>query len=169
VTVICCADLSAGALDAVLSGYSIRACRLTAGDRIPGSYWGEPEAGLIGDCLYVRGDTPIHSALHEACHLICMSPGRRANLQGNAGGDYQEENGVCYLQIVLSGYVPGMGRDRMFRDMDEWGYSFRLGSSSEWFRRDAEDARVWLERRGLLNRHGLPTWRMRGVADSTRD
>ena len=45
---------------------------------IPGRHWGEPEAGLIGDRLYLRDDTPLHSALHEACHYICMDAGRRA-------------------------------------------------------------------------------------------
>jgi hypothetical protein len=28
--------------------------------------------------------------------------------------------------------------------MDEWGYTFRLGSAAAWFREDAEDARRWL-------------------------
>ncbi len=168
-TVVCYGDLPGEALEKILSGYGIQISRVAAGQAIPGSYWGEPEAGLVGGCLYLRDDTPIHSVLHEACHLICMSPERRANLQGNAGGDYQEENGVCYLQIVLSDYIPGIGHDRMFRDMDEWGYSFRLGSSSEWFRRDAGDARVWLEGQGLLDRGGLPTWQIRGSADRAHD
>jgi hypothetical protein len=35
-------------------------------------------------------------------------------------------------------------------DMDAWGYSFRLGSTRAWFEGDAEDAREWLEQRGLL-------------------
>ena len=39
---------------------------------IPGSFWGDEEAGLIKDTLYVRPDTPVHSALHEACHAVCM-------------------------------------------------------------------------------------------------
>lgn len=167
-SVIRCGDLPGDALEGVLSAYGIRSARVGAGEDIPGSYWGEPEAGLVGDCLYLRDDTPIHSALHEACHLICMSPERRADLQGNAGGDYQEENGVCYLQILLSGYIPGMGRERMWRDMDEWGYSFRLDSASEWFHRDAEDARAWLEHHGLVDRRGLPTWRKRGTGDRAR-
>ena len=33
-----------------------------------------------------------------------------------------------------------MGRERMFSDMDRWGYSFRLGSARAWFNEDAEDA-----------------------------
>ena len=35
------------------------------------------------------------------------------------------------------------------RDMDDWGYSFRLGSTEAWFEADAEDARAWLDRAGL--------------------
>jgi hypothetical protein len=34
--------------------------------------------------------------------------------------------------------------------MDAWGYSFRLGSARAWFEQDAEDARAFLEARGLL-------------------
>lgn len=168
-TVVRCGDLAPGALHVVLSAYGVRDFRLPPGQSIPGSYWGEPEAGLIGDRLYVRDDTPVHSALHEVCHLVCMSPERRAGLEGDAGGDYREENGVCYLQVVLSDYVPGMDRARMFQDMDEWGYSFRLGSSSEWFCSDAEDARAWLECHGLLGSDGRPTWRTRRTPDKPID
>jgi hypothetical protein len=38
----------------------------------------------------------------------------------------------------------------MLRDMDAWGYSFRLGTAAEWFELDAEDARNWLVSRGWL-------------------
>jgi len=40
----------------------------------PGSYWGESEAGLRGNALHVRADTPLHSLLHELSHFVCMSP-----------------------------------------------------------------------------------------------
>jgi hypothetical protein len=68
---------------------------------------------------------------------------------------------VCYLQIVLAERTPGFGRERMLRDMDEWGYSFRLGSTRVWLERDAEDARNWLLSRGLIDAEGNPTWRVR--------
>ena len=117
---------------------------------IPGSFWGDDEAGLIGDVLYLRADTPVHSALHESCHFACMDDKRRSSLHTNAGGDADEENAVCYLQILLSDALPDMGRQKIFADMDAWGYSFRLGSAKAWFEGDADDARQWLQKRRLL-------------------
>ena len=73
------------------------------GESIPGSYWGESEAGLKGERLYARLDTPVHSVLHEASHYICMTPERRARLDRDAGGDDDEESAVCYLQVLLGG------------------------------------------------------------------
>jgi hypothetical protein len=119
---------------------------------IAGSYWGESEAGLIGDRLIVRPDTPVHSALHEACHFLCADAARRATLHTDAGGDDLEECAVCYLQILLADALPGYSRERMFADMDAWGYSFRLGSARAWFEADADDARAWLEQRGLVKK-----------------
>jgi len=69
---------------------------------IPGSYWGESEAGLKGNHLYARLDSPVHSILHEASHFICMTPERRSGLDRDAGGDDQEESAVCYLQVLLA-------------------------------------------------------------------
>jgi hypothetical protein len=134
--------------------------------KIPGSYWGETEAGLRGDTLYVRPDTPLHSALHEAAHYICMTPERRAGLDRDAGGDDAEECAVCYLQILLSqqladlGRVRG-GREQAFVDMDAWGYSFRLGTTRAWFEQDAADALQWLIAQGVVTAEGRPTGRLR--------
>jgi hypothetical protein len=128
---------------------------------VPGSYWGAPEAGLIGDRLFVRADTPVHSVLHEAAHYVCMDADRRARLHTDAGGDESEENAVCYLQVLLADQLVGIGRDRLFADMDAWGYSFRLGSSRAWFEQDAEDARGWLLAYGLMRADGRLTWALR--------
>ena len=128
---------------------------------IPGSVWGDDEAGLIGNTLVLRPDTPLHSILHEACHYICMDEERRNGLDTDAGGDYDEENAVCYLQILLADEIPGFGRKQMMADMDAWGYTFRLGSARAWFERDAEDAREWLLGRGLITRTGEPLFRTR--------
>jgi hypothetical protein len=127
---------------------------------VPGSYWGGEEAGLVGAHVYARADTPVHSVLHEACHYVCMTPQRRAGLDTDAGGDYAEENAVCYLQILLAGELPGFGSRRMCGDMDAWGYTFRLGSAAAWFRSDADDARDWLRHRGLIDATERPSWRL---------
>jgi hypothetical protein len=135
---------------------------LTApGELIPGSYWGESEAGLKGSRLYARLDTPLHSVLHEASHFICMTPERRTGLERDAGGDDPEESAVCYLQVVLAGELPGVGRERLFADMDAWGYSFRLGSTRAWFENDAADARGWLRERGIMDDAGAVTGALR--------
>lgn len=118
---------------------------------IEGSYWGESEAGLRGTTLFARYDTPLHSVLHEAAHFICMSPERRAGLDRDAGGDDAEESAVCYLQLLLADALAGIGRGRLFTDMDDWGYSFRLGSARAWFEQDAQDARAWLQQHGIID------------------
>jgi hypothetical protein len=128
---------------------------------IPGSYWGEREAGLIGSKIYARLDTPLHSVLHETAHFACMAPERRAGLDTDAGGDDAEESAVCYLQILMAESLPNAGAERMCRDMDEWGYSFRLGSAAQWFAEDAEDARRWLEQHGLIDAAGRVTHTLR--------
>jgi hypothetical protein len=117
------------ALRTLLAPHGLEVCVGPAGEAIPGSYWGEPEAGLVGDVLHLRPDTPLHSALHEAAHFVCMTPQRRAALERDAGGDDAEENAVCYLQILWADRLPGAGRARLMADMDAWGYSFRLGSA----------------------------------------
>ena len=155
------ADIRFSKLRQLLARFGLSLRLLDDGAAIIGSFWGEPEAGIVQRCVYVRLDTPIHSLLHETCHLICMDEKRRAGLERDAGGDDLEEAAVCYLQIVLADYLPGVGRDRLMRDMDAWGYSFRLGSSRAWFESDAADARVWLLDHGLLGDNGAPAFSLR--------
>ena len=138
-------------LRALLARYGLQVIELPHNASILGSYWGEPEAGLVEDQLFVRPDTPLHSALHEACHYICMDGARRATLHTNAGGDDVEEVAVCYLQVLLADQIDGYSRERIFADMDAWGYNFILGSARAWFENDAEDARRWLQVRGLIS------------------
>lgn len=142
------------ALAALLKPYKLVIELIEEGATIPGSYWGEREAGLIGSTLVIRPDTPLHSALHEAAHFVCMDEARRTGLDRDAGGDVSEENAVCYLQILWGDCLPGVGADTIMTDMDEWGYTFRLGSAARWFREDADDARQWLQTRGLLDQRG---------------
>jgi len=155
------AEIDMVEISAMLSNYGMVLSMVPTGDDIPGSYWGDEEAGLIGNRLLVRADTPLHSVLHETCHYVCMDRERRETLDTNAAGDYDEENAVCYLQILLAGHLDQMGRQRMFSDMDRWGYTFRLGSAQAWFEHDAEDALAWLLRRNLVNRQSQPCWTLR--------
>ena len=154
-------DLTPGVVARLLERYGLKGVAVEAEKIIPGSYWGECEAGLLENEVYFRQDTPIHSVLHEAAHCICMSSERRAGLNKDAGGDYDEENAVCYLQILLADHLPGVGRLRMWQDMDAWGYTFRLGSAQAWFEHDADDARQWLVRERLIDETTHVTWSLR--------
>mgnify|MGYP001812881347 FL=1 len=155
------ADGPPGPLENLLARFGLQMRVVAPAEAIPGSFWGEEEAGLIGDALLLRVDTPLHSILHEVCHYICMDAERRAGLDTDAGGDYDEENGVCYLQILLADEIPGFGSTRMMADMDSWGYTFRLGSARAWFEEDARDARAWLRSHGILDETGQPAFMVR--------
>jgi len=148
-------------LETLLARYGLELALVAPEHPIPGSFWGEPEAGLIGSRVYARLDTPLHSLLHEGSHFICMTALRRARLHTDAGGDDAEENAVCYLQILLADVLPNVGRERMYRDMDEWGYTFRLGSAATWFAEDAEDARHWLTGHGIIDGENHVTYACR--------
>jgi hypothetical protein len=155
--VVLLSGVDRAALALLLARYGLTLALLAAGEEIPASYWGDSEAGLQGDSLLARLDTPLHSVLHEAGHYVCMTPERRAGLDRDAGGDDLEESAVCYLQVLFADELPNVGRERLFTDMDTWGYSFRLGSSRAWFEQDAEDARAWLQRHGIIGASGLLT------------
>lgn len=148
-------------LGSALARFGLELSPVAPTSDIPGSFWGAPEAGLVGNRLYVRADTPLHSALHETCHFICMTEDRRRALHTDAGGDDAEENAVCYLQLCIAEQLPAVGARRLCADMDAWGYSFRLGSAWAWFEQDAEDARRSLLDWGLITADGTPTWRCR--------
>jgi hypothetical protein len=145
----------------LLQRYGIEFVLIAPEEIIPGSYWGDSEAGLKADWLYARLDTPVHSVLHEASHYICMTPERRAGLDRDAGGNDIEESAVCYLQVLLAADLPGVGLDRICANMDEWGYSFRLGSTRAWFDGDSDDARAWLRDHGVIDASGTLTGNLR--------
>ncbi|UJS26624.1 hypothetical protein L2Y54_12950 [Thiothrix winogradskyi] len=147
-------DVDKEAVIVLLARYGLQLEQVADNDSIPGSYWHEDEAGIIGLTVLARHDTPLHSILHESCHIICMDETRRAVLHTDAGGEYAEEDAVCYLQILLANLIPGFGLERMWQDMDAWGYTFRLGSAQRWFQEDADDARAWLIQHGLLTSNG---------------
>lgn len=159
--VLCVGDLGTTNVDKFLARFGLAAEWAPPGAPITASFWGEPEAGIAGKIVYVRADTPVHSMLHEVCHIICMPASRRERLHRDAGGDDFEESAVCYLQIVLANFLPGVGSSRLMADMDAWGYSFRLGSTAAWFGEDADDAREWLVRKRLISIDDMPSFTLR--------
>lgn len=152
--VLCLRDIHLDAVKALFAGYGLQVVMLAEDADIPGSFWGAPEAGLVGNCLYVRPDTPVHSALHEGGHWLCMDDERRQSVHTDAKGSVMEECAVNYLQILLAEALPDVGRERMLDDMTAWGYSYREGSVRAWLAGDALEARDWLVTRGLLSATG---------------
>ena len=143
-------DISPSAIDSLFKRHGLRLTRVGDDEDIPASYWGAPEAGVIATTIYARADTPVHSILHTACHVLCMDEARRSQLHTDCGGTDEEECAVCYLQAFVADQLDGYDRQRLWADMDAWGYSFRLGSARAWFEQDAEDARAWLLARALI-------------------
>ena len=133
----------------LLDRYGLTLVEVGDGEAIPGSFWGDTEAGIIGTTVYARADTPVHSLLHEACHLIVLSEDKRALVHTDATDSIEEEDATCYLQIVLAGQLPSVGSARLMEDMDRWGYTYRLGSTRAWFEQDAPEAQAFLRERGL--------------------
>lgn len=154
-------DVSQVAIESLLQRYRLKLVYQDADTEITGSYWGDSEAGIVGGSVYVRADTPIHSLLHETCHVVCMTADRRNGLDRDAGGDDLEEAAVCYLQVIMADHIEGVGRDRLMCDMDAWGYSFRLGNTCDWILNDAQDAVEFLKNHELLNTAGQPTFKLR--------
>ena len=159
--VITVGDTGHEVLAALLGRFGLSLVVQQESEDITGSYWGDSEAGVLGRSVFVRPDTPVHSFLHESCHVICMDSLRRDGLDRDAGGDDLEESAVCFLQVVLADYIDGVGRDRLMADMDSWGYSFRLGNTRNWFENDAGDAREFLVNHGLVGSSGKPTFLLR--------
>ena len=160
-TILRLQDFPLNEIQTLLNRYGLTLQIIPNNTTIPGSYWQAEEAGIIGLMVYARLDTPLHSILHEACHTICMDQIRRDNLHTDAGGETDEEDAVCYLQIILAQQLTHMGKQRMLQDMDNWGYSFRLGSAQAWFENDAEDAQVWLSEHQLLTHDSQPIYQLR--------
>ncbi|MGY0798002.1 hypothetical protein ACW7G0_02910 [Lysobacter sp. A286] len=144
------ADTGFAAPAALLARYGLQLAKVADGEPIPGSYWGDCEAGLIGTTVHARADTPVHSLLHEAAHLIVLPPERRAAVHTDATDSIEEEDAVCVLQALLGDELPDVGHDRILADMDAWGYTFRLGSARAYFERDSDSAWHWLAKRGLV-------------------
>lgn len=145
------ADISFEQAAALLGRYGLSLHRVGDGLPISGSYWGEPEAGIIGNDVYVRADTPVHSLLHESSHLIVLPPASRLAVHTDATDSVDEENAVLLLQVLLAEQLDGVTREQAFADIDAWGYTFRLGSAQAYFEQDADDAWEWLFSRGFVD------------------
>jgi hypothetical protein len=154
-------DISLSAISNLLARFSLTLEISPPHAPIPGSFWGDDEAGLIANTLYARMDTPLHSALHEACHWITCSPMKRAQLHTDAADNQDEENATCYVQVLLAEYLPGFGAARALADMDAWGYSFRLGSAARWFAEDTQAEQAWLRHYGLVDASNVVQFRIR--------
>jgi hypothetical protein len=144
-------DIALDDAAALLQRYGLRLQRVADDAPIPGSYWGEPEAGLVGNTVFARDDTPVHSLLHEAAHLVVLDPARRASVHTDATDSIEEEDAVCVLQSLLGQALPGVGAQRVLADMDAWGYTFRMGSARAYVEHDADAAWAWLQARGLVD------------------
>ena len=149
--VLTLADISFADVVSLFSRYDLQLHLVEDNAPIPGSYWGEPEAGIIGSVIHARTDTPVHSVLHEASHLIVLKPARRASVHTDATDSAEEEDAVCVLQSLLGDALPGVGGARILADMDAWGYTFRLGSASAYVQYDAQSAWEWLRDHGLVS------------------
>ena len=149
--VLTLADISFEDAATLLARFGLQLVRVEDGEPIPGSYWGECEAGIIGSTVHARDDTPVHSLLHEAGHLIVLPPDRRAGVHTDATDSVAEEDAVCVLQGLLGDALPGVGCARVYADMDAWGYTFRLGSARAYVEQDADCAWRWLQERGLVD------------------
>jgi len=149
--VLLLADIAFDAAAALLARFGLALERVADGGPIRGSYWGEPEAGLVGSTVYARNDTPVHSLLHEAAHLIVLPPERRMAVHTDATDSIEEEDAVLVLQALLADELPGVGAARILSDMDAWGYTFRLGSARAYVEHDAAAAWAWLAGRGLTD------------------
>ena len=151
---------------AMLAAYGARLLEVAAHAAIPGSYWGESKRGSSATSSTCVRTRRAHSFLHELCHYVCMDEERRAALATDAGGDDDEECGVCYLQVLLAERLRGFGAARCLADMDAWGYSFREGSARAWFEGDGEHAREWLLAHDLIDALEPPTLQAALIAHS---
>jgi hypothetical protein len=90
VDVLRLADIGFEAVAVLLARHGRALQRVADGAPSPGSYWGEPEAGVIGANVYARADTPVHSLLHEACHLLVLPPDRVPSVDTDATVSVEE-------------------------------------------------------------------------------
>ena len=69
-TTVLLGDAMLGPVQQLLARFGVTLRLVADGMPIEASYWGEPEAGLVGSQVHARLDTPVHSVLHEAARRI---------------------------------------------------------------------------------------------------
>src|SRR5690625_8003398 len=73
-------ELPPGAAENLLQRYGLNLQTVAEGQPIPGTFWGEPEAGIIGGTVAARPDTAGQSLPHEAGHPPARTPVRRPHI-----------------------------------------------------------------------------------------
>lgn len=109
------------------------------GELIFGSFWGDEEVGIIGIIVYVCGDMLVYLLLYEVCYLIVLLLECCVVVYIDVIDLIEEEDVICYLQIVLVDVFLGVGCDWLMVDMDVWGYLFWFGLICVWFEQDVEN------------------------------
>ena len=102
------AEIDPRAARTLLAQHGLDLIDIGAGEPIPGSFWGVPEAGVIGARVYVRADTPVHSLLHEACHLVVMPAARRNARWADWVAARMAQPGTVFV-AVGAGHLAGKG------------------------------------------------------------
>lgn len=59
-------DIDSQELTELLTAYQIELCLTPDDEPVLGSFWGDEEAGLIGERLNLNTNTPIHSISHTS-------------------------------------------------------------------------------------------------------
>ena len=110
---------------------------------------------MIGATVYARADTPVHSLLHEAGHLIVLPPERRAaRAYRRHRFGRRRRRGLRAAGRCSATRCRASAATRVLADMDAWGYTFRLGSARAYVEHDAADAWRWLREHGLVDAGG---------------
>jgi hypothetical protein len=143
-SVLTLADIHFDDAAALLHRFGLRCSASPTAHRFPAATGANRGRDHRQRTVYARSDTPVHSLLHEACHLIVLPPERRAPCTPTPPIRSRGRRGLL-LQGLLADALPGVGSDRVLADMDAWGYTFRLGSARAWFEHDADDAWAWLQ------------------------
>ncbi len=141
-------DIEPAAIERLLTAFGLSLAGVAPGASIPGSYWGDSEAGLVGDRLFARADTPVHSLLHELGHYVCMDPTAARCARHRCGRRRRRGSGrVLPAGVARRRACEASAASAASRDMDTWGYSFREGSARAWLAGDGVPRRVLGSRR----------------------